>query len=229
VSERLRLRQIEEDRAATHAAIEQRRVRAVAALAASSDPCEIREALVAHGPDLDTDACKLAWIKVVGTGVIEPTHESVKVHGRGTIVGWLLSRGGYTTQRGVWRELEEGRSDLWCVPNADRREAAPLVPSSGAKSPVVWLDAEGQVWSSADTDTTLCIRDARRATSQLILPKGHPLATVWGKGQHIPHRFHRVLKGRSPNITDMEGPSYAEAVVAILAHSLQATAGSALS
>jgi hypothetical protein len=200
-------------------AVEKVRADVAAELAGCAGPREVVDVLTTRLRDVAIADCKATWVRLAGSGAVQPTHEIVNVNGRGTPIGWLISRG-VSWERGSWTEPPDSRRDLWCAPGVG------CDPRGRAEQFDVWLDAKGGLWRSRDREVELSIYDYKRSEYQLILPKGAPFKTRRGS-KDIGHRvvFRRPVGAVSceplepTELGSQTGDlGYARVVAATLAH-----------
>lgn len=170
--------------AEARAAADERRAEVAEKLSACQDAREAAGVLNAHVAEVAAADCRATWVRLATSGAVAPTHEIVKVEGHPTLVGFLKFE-----VRGSWSESPEGRSDLWCAPDAGYHPRG-----HGASGFDVLLDAEGSLWRSRRSDVELSIYDRNSREHQLILPKGSPFKTRRGS-RDIGHRivFYRAV------------------------------------
>jgi hypothetical protein len=170
----------EEERAArakAEAEEEARRDESIEVLSQSSDPDAILAALRVREGSLPPEIVKGAWLRLLEKGLFAPEEEMLTVEGRGTVLGYFLSRGGYTTQWGKW--VERKREPVYRAPGAGLRVTPSYydVPGTVQEGFDVWFDAAGELWSDGGSSepARLAIGGTGRAINRLILPRGMAL------------------------------------------------------
>lgn len=209
-------RQRDAAEAERRAAAARRRAEAAAELAACEHPEELRRVLIARGRDTVPDDCRAAWTALVSRGALEPTDEIVTVHGKGTPIGWLISRG-VSWERGSWSEAPGTRVDLWRAPEEGRRPVEFHYGTDHWHRGDLWLDAGGALWQTRDSEIELSIYNYSRSETRFILPKGKPFKPKRGS-KDIGHRvvFRRVPGARPVEPLQTDDIGYLRAVVAAL-------------
>lgn len=166
------------ERAEAQAAELALRDKSIAILKQSNDISTILEALTIREGLIPAEILKATWLGLIDRGEFEtPDEEIVTLEGRGTLLGYVLSRGTYTTQWGQW--TEQGREPVFKATGAGRRVSPRLgeIPESVTEGFDVWLDESGEIWSSGDQDNShACLSlGGWRGTERLIVGRGTQL------------------------------------------------------
>lgn len=150
----------------------------VAILERSGDLTEILEALDIREGLIPAAILRRTWLRLLQNGAFEaPSEEIVTLDGRGTIAGYFLSRGTYTTQWGKWTERE--REPAFRAPEAGRSVSPRYgeVPESVTEGFDVWFDESGGLWAGNGPNELRAqlAMGGTRATERLIVEKGKQL------------------------------------------------------
>lgn len=167
-----------EAEAAAARAGEKRRDESLAALRGSTDPGELVAALRAGEGLVPAGEVKAAWLRFLEAASPAPQEEMLTLEGRGTVLGFFLSRGTYTSQWGKWVELK--REPVFRASGAGREVTAAYadVPGSVQEGFDVWVDAAGTLWSDGRSGPPARLAvgaDAPRTTRRLVLGHGERL------------------------------------------------------
>ena len=197
-----------EERAEAEAAERAQRERSVAVLERSSNPAKILEALEIRDGLLPTELLKQAWLRLLRCEALAtPDREIVTVEGRGTVAGYFLSRGTFTTQWGRWTELK--REPAYPAPGAGRRVSPRIgeVPESVSEGFDVLLDATGRVWSGGRPDSSPASLSltGMRGTEHLIVSRGaqptfQPRKSQWQGWETSVSGAHKAWAGGDDEI-----------------------------
>ncbi|HWA55093.1 MAG TPA: hypothetical protein VG816_13070 [Solirubrobacterales bacterium] len=164
-----------EIRVASEVAEKERGAESRRIIEASNDPSEILQALDAREGLISADVLRHAWLRLLAGGAIAASNEEiVTLEGRGTALGYFLSRGTLTTQWGKWVEIE--REPAFRVPGAGYE----VRPGHGETSELtkegfdVWFDPSGELWSDgwSGGSAKLSIGGGARSTHRLIVAPG---------------------------------------------------------
>jgi hypothetical protein len=188
----------------TLAEAESRRAAAIAALSAAQGADATIRVIIAHADDIPDEVGKAAWLRLVTSRVITPTHEIV------TAIGLRHIHHDYDDPGRGWREVS--RAAAWC--------AQGVVQDDGRSSDR-WLDSDGSMWTAAlsqnlrlyvgGTPNTYPIgRRARGEPNWIALPRGETFRTSFSKSPWI-HVTGGVRLNPQPANND-----YAKVVAAIL-------------
>lgn len=161
-------------RAEAEAAEEARCRESIDTLSRSSDPGEILLALQVREGMIPTETLQTTWLRLLSEGVFTSGEEMLTLEGRGTFLGYFLSRGGYTTQWGKWVERE--REPVYRAPGAGY-EVHPQrgeMPESVQEGFDVWFDSSGRLWSDGRSTgpARLAIGGGQRETCRLVVAEG---------------------------------------------------------
>jgi hypothetical protein len=147
------------------AGIERRHALVAAELASlEQDPGKTMSVIVENAADIPADVCKEAWLRLVGSRAIEPTHDLVGAVGQGhfLITGWQSDPG--------WRWHETTRADAWCAQGLTSPDSRQI----GDR----WLDGTGTMWLKSTNSTTLDLHKGpgptftRGEVNWVMLPRG---------------------------------------------------------
>lgn len=164
-----------EARAASEAAEQDRAAESQRKIEASSDANEIVQALGVREGLIAADALRQAWLRLLANGAIAPGEEEmVTLEGRGTVIGYFLSRGTMTTQWGKW--TEQKREPVFRAPGAGHE----VRPGHGETSELVkegfdvWFDPSGELWSDgwSGGSARLSIGGGSRSAHRLVVAPG---------------------------------------------------------
>jgi hypothetical protein len=162
ISQRDQKRRAEEEAAAEQqqaaaarelAEAQSRRTAAVTELAAARSVDELIRVIVANAADIPNGAAKAAWLQIVSSKVIAPTHEIVKAIGLRHILYDFADPGR------DWREVS--RAEAW--------QAQGLMAGDGSGTSDRWLAHDGSMWTAAGS------QDLR------LYEKGTPQAYPFGR------------------------------------------------
>jgi hypothetical protein len=164
-----------EVRAASEAAELERAAESRRTIEASSDATEILQVLDVREGLIAADVLRQAWLRLLACGaIVAGKEEIITLEGRGTVIGYFLSRGTMTTQWGKWTELKR-------EPAFRARQAGHEVrPGHGETSELVkegfdvWFDPSGELWSDgwSGGSARLSIGGSSRSTHRLIVAPG---------------------------------------------------------
>jgi hypothetical protein len=164
-----------------------RRDESVAVLRSSSDPQAILEALQVREGMLPADVLKPVLLRLMRGRHFSSPQEMLTLEGRGSLLGYVLSRGGYTTQWGKWVEVE--REPVYLAAGAGHEviDAHHDVPASVQEGFDVWVDASGGLWSDGRSSGSarLAIGGSSKETRRLVLQKGKPLRLQRRKAEYM--------------------------------------------
>jgi hypothetical protein len=176
---------------------------------------EVLDLIRAAKRDVDLDACRTAWIRLVRSQAIEPTHAIVRVDGR------RRRRTHSLRDEGDW--VEGARRPAWRVPRELRSDGTRIESTT-------WLDQEGTVWrriSGADADV-LYLSKTRQgggnvapgitvapAAFDVLLPAGSALRT--GRRKTGTASTTYVVDGTKMKPAAVPPSSFVDAVGSILA------------
>jgi hypothetical protein len=147
---------------------ERRRAAVAAKLVSAQDPDEAMILIIENTADITDDVAKAAWLRLVGSGAVKPTHDIVTAVGSGhfLITGWQNDPG--------WRWHETSRADAWCA------EKVTLPGRQGPEDR--WLDGDGVMWRKVSS--TLELRKGsgptftRGETNWVALPPSQPFRST---------------------------------------------------
>jgi hypothetical protein len=126
---------------------------------------------------LPVELLRDVWLRLLREGMFVSSEEMLTLEGRGTVLGYFLSRGGYTTQWGKWTERKG--EPVYCAPGAGRHVISRHadIPESIQEGFDVWFDALGDLWSDgrSSNPARLAIGGAARDTHRLVLHQDEPL------------------------------------------------------
>lgn len=185
----------------------------------SGDINEILEALGIREGLVPAAILKRTWRRLLQNDALDaPSEEIVTIEGHGTIAGYFLSRGTYTTQWGKWAERE--REPVFRAPEAGRSVSPRYdeVPESVIEGFDVWFDASGGLWAGNDGNEPRArlALTGTRATERLLVARGTQLTFQRRKANW--QGWETLVPGaqaaRQYNAGDME---YARALKAVLA------------
>jgi hypothetical protein len=164
-----------EVRAASEAAERERAAESRRIIEASSDATEILQALDAREGLIAADVLRQAWVRLLARGVVAAdSEEIVTLEGRGTALGYFLSRGTMTTQWGKWVELKREPAFRARGGGHEVRPGHGETPGLVKEGFDVWFDPSGTLWSDgwSDGSATLRIGGGARSTHRLIVAPG---------------------------------------------------------
>lgn len=167
-----------EAQAKAEAAERVQRAESIEILKTSGHITEILEALGIREGLIPAAILKQTWLRLLRDDALEgPNEEIVTVEGRGTILGYFLSRGTFTTQWGKWTERERER--VFRAPEAGRSVSPRYgeVPESVTEGYDVWFDASGGLWAGDDSNENRArlALGGTRATERLLIGRGKEL------------------------------------------------------
>lgn len=168
------------------AEVERRRAAAITALAAAQSVEQMTSVIIAHAADIPDEFGKAAWLRIVSTKAIAPTHEIV------TAVGLRHILYDSSDPGRDWREVS--RVEAWCARGS-------MLSDSGETSER-WLASDGSMWSAAgsqdlrlhDGGTPQTYPFGRRARGEpnwIAIPKGEAFRTRLRSTQDSDNRSDR--------------------------------------
>jgi hypothetical protein len=192
------------ERAEAEAAEEVRRDESIEILSHSSDPSTVLEALQVREGMLPADILKATWLRLLERGLFTSSEELLTLEGRGTFLGYFLSRGGYTTQWGRWTER--------------KREPVYRASNEGYH---VWFDTSGALWSDGRSTepARLAIGGASRETRHLVVKEGETVRLQRKKAAYLGWEI-RVPGSRGAWPYEAESIGYTRALKAVIGHRL---------
>jgi hypothetical protein len=113
---------------------ERRRILVTAKMALARGPGEIVALIIQNDADIPDETCRAAWLQLVRSKEIKPTHDIVTAVGRRHLLYQPRDPGT------GWREV--GRTDAWCAPGSMLGEG---------EHSNRWLDSEGAMWANASS------------------------------------------------------------------------------
>jgi hypothetical protein len=216
---RERVEQEKSVRAEVEAAEEARRDESVEILLRSSDPDTILDALQVREGMLPLDILKGTWRRLLEKGTFSSSEEMLTLEGRGTFLGYFLSRGGYTTQWGRWTERK--REPVYRAAEA----GYDVVSQRGETQEFVregydlWFDSSGGLWSGDGStgSVRLAVGGAGRETRRLVVREGETLRLQRKKSAYMGWEI-RVPGARGAWPCKAESIEYTRALKAVLRH-----------
>lgn len=198
--------------------------RATAELLATTEIAVACRLLRAHDELLAEATCKQVWLKFVQADALTPRHEIVSIVGRPTVLGCVMSRGGYLSHGRRWEE-QGARVSVFPGRGAGRRHK----PKSGLDEAHwtdgfdAWIDCDGnaglqgngpELWFKDVLIQSTFMAEAQE-TSRFILPAGQPFRTKSQRGQWGGR--HLNVRDAVTMATRMDDPvGYARTVAAAL-------------
>jgi hypothetical protein len=207
------------ERAEAESTEEARRDESIEILSHSSDPAAILEALQVREGMLSPDILRETWRRLLGKGIFVSKEEMLTLEGRGTFLGYFLSRGGYTTQWGKW--AEQKRETVYRAPGA----GYDVVPRIGEVQEYVhegydvWFDASGALWSDGRSNgpARLAVGGASRETRRLVVREGETLRLQRRKASYLGWEI-RVPGAQGAWPYEAESIEYTRALKSVLNH-----------
>jgi hypothetical protein len=218
-AQRERVEKETRERAESEAAEEARREQSIGIMSRSSDPATILEALRVREGMLPPDILKETWCRLLKNGAFTSSEEMLTFEGRGTFLGYFLSRGGYTTQWGKW--VERKREPVYRAPGAGYE----LVPRQGEIQEYVhegydlWFDASGALWSDgrSTAPARLAVGGASRDLRRLVVKEGESPRLQRRKAQYLGWEI-RVPEAQGAWPCKAESIEYTRALKSVLEH-----------
>lgn len=167
-----------EAQAKAEAAERVQRAESIEILKKSGNVTEILEALSVREGLIPAAILEQTWLRLLRDNALEaPNEEIVTIEGRGTILGYFLSRGTFTTQWGKWTERE--REPVFRAPESGRsvRPRYGEIRESVIEGFDVWFDASGGLWACNDANEPRArlALGGTRATERLLVERGKQL------------------------------------------------------
>lgn len=142
--------QKEQDRAA-------RRNSMTARLAVTQNPHEIAALVIENEADITDEASRDAWVRLVNSGIIDPTHDIVTAVGR----QHLLVVGNFCNAPDPgWGWRETGRVNAWCAHDDT--------------APDRWLEANGRLWLPDRSSGGGALTAGQGERNHIALLRGRP-------------------------------------------------------
>lgn len=168
------------------AEVESRRTAAITALAGTRGVDQMISVIIANAADIPDEVGKAAWLRIVSSKAIAPTHEIVTAIGLRHILYDSSDPGR------DWREVS--RAEAWC--------ARGLMLGDGSGTSDRWLASDGSMWTAAGSQDLRLYergtpqnypvgRRARGEPNWIAIPRGEVFRTRFRSAQDQRNRSDR--------------------------------------